>query len=67
MEFDAFDWIERSGKKVAIVRILRPYNPNTLLNYEVKIDGKNFKIIGVQRYDEVGDDVEEVGLTVEPV
>ena len=67
MEFKAIDWMEVSGKKVAIVRILRPYNPTTLINYEVKVDGKKFKITGLQRYNEVAEDVEEIGLTVEPI
>lgn len=67
MEFDAFDWMEVSGQKVAIIRIRRPFSPFSLLNYEVSIDGKKFKIIDVRRYNEVADDVDEVGLTVESI
>jgi len=67
MEFDAFDWMEISGKRVAIIRVLRPFSPYSLLNYEVKIDGKKFKIIDVKRYDEVAKDTDEIGLMVESI
>jgi len=67
MEFDAFDWMEVSGKKVAIIRVRRSFSPFSLLNYEVKIDGKKFKVIDVRRYAEVDDDIDEVGLTVESI
>jgi len=67
MEFDAIDWMEVSGKKVAIIRTIHPYNPTLLMNYEIKIDGKKFKVVGVQRYAQITDAIEEFGLTVDPI
>jgi len=67
MEFDAFDWTEIAGRRVAIIRVQSAYKISNLLNYEVRIDGEKFKIIEVKRYADLGDEIEEVGLTVEPI